>query len=160
MSSEDFLSFGEKKVIITSSLIDKSEFSFHHNVLLTNKTSLDNYYNSIIDNVELYLDQGYPVDIIPTFKVRVWNMDDLANKNIKITKDITLNKNINKNGIRKFHSTNTPYTNYFKNVPQSENSIYKLNSESGTNILDFIWFNVNKITLLSSYYLIFNFTCL
>ena len=71
MSSNDFLNFGEYKVIITSSLIDKGEFSFHHNVLLNNDSTLDNYYNSIIENVELYLDQGYPVDIIPTFKVRV-----------------------------------------------------------------------------------------
>ena len=71
MSSEDFLNFGYNKIIITSSIIGKSENSFHHNVLLNNKTIFEDYYNSIIDIVNKYYDEGYTVDVIPIFRVRV-----------------------------------------------------------------------------------------
>ena len=35
------------------------------------------------------IDSGMYTDVIPYYIIRVWNMDDLANKNIKITKNIT-----------------------------------------------------------------------
>ena len=71
MNNEKFISFGNKKVIITSALIDGSEFNYHQNVLLSNNTTYLRYYNSVIDSVNKYFDEGYPVDVIPAFKIRV-----------------------------------------------------------------------------------------
>lgn len=61
----------KKKVIFVSALIDNVEFSFHHNVLITNETIFLEYYNQVKDILNQYYEEGYPVDIIPTFKVRV-----------------------------------------------------------------------------------------
>lgn len=108
MNNKKFISFGQKKVIITSALIDGSEFSYHHNVLLSNNTTYLKYYNSVIDSVNKYFDEGYPVDVIPAFKIRVWNMDNLANRNIKITRN-TISNNNNKMDIltkRNIHTKN------------------------------------------------------
>ena len=91
MNNEKFISFGNKKVIITSALIDGSEFNYHQNVLLSNNTTYLRYYNSVIDSVNKYFDEGYPVDVIPAFKIRVWNVDNLANRNIKITRNTISN---------------------------------------------------------------------
>lgn len=63
------------------------EFSFHHNVLVTNDTLFIEYYNQVKDRLNQYYEDGYPVDVIPTFKVRVWNMDMLENSNIKINQN-------------------------------------------------------------------------
>jgi hypothetical protein len=93
MNNDRFIKFGENKVIITSSLIHGSEYSFHHNVLITNKTTFDEYYNQVIDYRDSHYDSesddNYGVDIIPAFKIKVWNMDHYLNKNIKINKNNT-----------------------------------------------------------------------
>jgi len=84
-----------KKVIIISALIDGVEFSFHHNVLITNDTLFIEYYNQVKDRLNQYYEEGYPVDVIPTFKVRVWNMDMLENQNIKINQNTFTSSNVN-----------------------------------------------------------------
>ena len=103
MNNERFINFGFNKVIIISSVIHSSEYSFHHNILITNKTSFDEYYNQVIDYIDLHYNSNsedhYGVDIIPAFKVKVWNMDNYLNKNIKI------NKNNNTAQINKKYST-------------------------------------------------------
>jgi hypothetical protein len=95
MNNERFILFGFNKVIITSSVINHNEFSFHLNVLITNNTTFDEYYNQVIDYIDLYYDSGNSngINIIPAFKVKVWNMDNYLNKSIKFTRD---NKNKNK----------------------------------------------------------------
>ena len=71
MSNEKFLEFGYKKVIITTALINGTEFSFHHNVLITNNTSFTDFHHKVKDIIqENYID-GYPVNVIPIFHVRV-----------------------------------------------------------------------------------------
>jgi len=87
---EKLRSFGNKKVIIISAIINNEEFSFHHNVLISNLTTFSDYYESVKDSITTNYDNGYPVDVIPLFKVRVWNMDEISNKKIKITKDATI----------------------------------------------------------------------
>lgn len=107
MNNEKFIGFGKKKVIITSALIDGSEFTYHHNVLLDNNTPFLKYYNKVIDSVNKYFDEGYPVDVIPAFKIRVWNMDNLANKNINITRNaISNNKKMDIFTKRNIHTKN------------------------------------------------------
>jgi hypothetical protein len=110
MSNKQFLDFGSKKVIITTALINGSEFSFHHNVLITNETSFMEYYHKVKDIIHENYEDGYPVNIIPNFKVRVWNMDHPENVNIKT--NVKTNNIINKQLIRKrnYHTKNNYIT--------------------------------------------------
>ena len=75
-----------KKVIIIAGIVNGEEFSFHHNVLITNSTTFQQYYNLVKNAIQTNYENGYSIDVIPQFKVRVWNMDELSNKKIKITK--------------------------------------------------------------------------
>jgi hypothetical protein len=59
MNNDRFIKFGENKVIITSSVIHGSEYSFHHNVLITNKTTFEEYYNQVIDYIDSHYDSDY-----------------------------------------------------------------------------------------------------
>ena len=93
-NNEDFINFGKYKVIIVSAIVDGgfAETSFHHNVYIDNNTTFENYLDKVKDYIETtYGEYGYNIDIIPTFKVRVFNMDLIKNKNIKITKNATTN---------------------------------------------------------------------
>lgn len=40
MNNETFINFGKYKVIFVTALINEQEFNFHHNVLITNNTSI------------------------------------------------------------------------------------------------------------------------
>src|ERR1700712_1087402 len=46
---EQFIKFGYRKVIIISALINGEEFSFHHNVLINNDTTFNEYYIEVKD---------------------------------------------------------------------------------------------------------------
>ena len=87
MSNEQFINFGFKKVIIITAILNEGEFSYHSNVLINNKTKFNTYYNLVRDNISTLYDHGYSIDAIQFFKVRVFNMDNLQNKHIKISKD-------------------------------------------------------------------------
>lgn len=109
-----FKQFGENKIIIVMAYIYGREYPFHHNILINSKTTFEDYYNQVKDSIRRNYDTGYPVDIIPKFKVLVWNMDEFANKRIKITKNannITKFELFDKNGVqvRKFHSSITQF---------------------------------------------------
>jgi hypothetical protein len=72
MTNEKFLSFGKKKIIIITALTnDGTEYSFHHNVLLTNNTSFEDYYDSVKDIINTNYKDGYQIDVVPRFTVRV-----------------------------------------------------------------------------------------
>jgi hypothetical protein len=85
MNDETFLSFGEYKVIIVSAIVAGEEFNYHHNILIKNDTSFDQYYNKVKDIIATDFNDGYQIDVVEQFKILVWNMDSLANRNIKIT---------------------------------------------------------------------------
>jgi hypothetical protein len=81
------------------------------------------------DIINTHYDNGYKIDKIPKFKVLVWNMDPLANKNIKMSKT-TVNKKIINNKaiknirIRGFHTNvNFPF-NILCVIFWRENSLY------------------------------------
>ncbi len=81
-----FIEAGSKKIIMVHGIHGNKDFSLHHNVLITNYTSFEEYYDSIEDIISLRYDEGYDMDVIETFRVRIWNMDNIENKSIKITK--------------------------------------------------------------------------
>jgi hypothetical protein len=60
-----------KKVIIVTSLINDSEFNFHHNVLISNDSTFEDYYNAVKNIINIHYEEGYPVDIVQSFKIRV-----------------------------------------------------------------------------------------
>jgi hypothetical protein len=43
MSDDTFRNFGKFKVIIVSAIVDGEEFNYHHNVLINNNTSFEQY---------------------------------------------------------------------------------------------------------------------
>lgn len=88
MSDETFINFGKYKVIFVTALINEQEFNFHHNILITNNTSFEQYYEKVKDIINVHFDHGYQVDVVQIFQILVWNMDSLANKHIKITSNI------------------------------------------------------------------------
>lgn len=85
MNNQRFLNFGKHKVIIITAIINGEQFSFHHNILITNNTTFEEYYNLVKDIIVSNYDEGYPVDVIPLFRVMVWNMDHIRNNKIKLT---------------------------------------------------------------------------
>jgi len=87
MSNKEFKDFGENKIIITSGIYNNNEFNYHHNVNINNYTTFEEYYNEVKDIISTNYQDGYPVDVIPEFKVKVWNMDKYANRSIKMTRN-------------------------------------------------------------------------
>nr|YP_010130264.1 DNA polymerase [Clavaria fumosa]QPZ51166.1 DNA polymerase [Clavaria fumosa] len=98
INNETFINFGYNKIIFITAIIEESIFSFHHNVLINNDTSFEIYYNKVKDIIKNHYesegDSPSNLDNIPCFEIKIWNMDNLMNKNIKITSDarIILNK--------------------------------------------------------------------
>nr|YP_009710786.1 DNA polymerase type B [Amanita thiersii]QFZ98735.1 DNA polymerase type B [Amanita thiersii] len=105
INDEQFIKFGYRKVILVNAYFNNSYHAFHHNILINNNTTFDQYYEKIKDYIETTYDYSYSVDVIPMFKVWVWNVDMYANKNIKITKNATMIiKNKTPNNKREYHS--------------------------------------------------------
>jgi hypothetical protein len=70
-TNENFKKFGENKIIIVTGIYYDQEFTFHHNVLITNNTTFEVYYNSIKDSVQGIIDYSisseFYVEAIPIF---------------------------------------------------------------------------------------------
>jgi len=71
MGEETFRNFAKYKVIIISAYADGQEFNFHHNILLTNNTTFEQYYNKVKDIINTHFNDGYQVDVIEEFKIIV-----------------------------------------------------------------------------------------
>lgn len=124
-NNESFINFGQYKVIIISAIINGQETSFHHNILINNNTTYQEYFNKVKDYInEIYGEYGYNIDVIPLFKVTVFNMDKIRNQNIKITKS-TVKKTFGNFGKQiRSYSTNTNlgngnYRNIIKPISKS-----------------------------------------
>src|SRR4030095_15044721 len=103
MSNKEFLNCGYKKIIIVNALMGNYTFNYHHNIFISNDTPFHIYYNKVKGIINTHYEDGYRVDKVPKFKISVWNMDNLANKNIKITKPLVKNKIL---GVRGYHTNN------------------------------------------------------
>lgn len=88
MNNEEFRSFGYRKIIILSCVLeDFKECNLHSNVLIDNDTSFADYYNEILNDLSGYnnLEYGYNNLNIIRYTVKVWNCSNLNNLNIKMT---------------------------------------------------------------------------
>jgi len=115
MNNDKFINFGYNKIIILTAITQKVIFTFHHNVLINNDTPFENYYLKVKDIINSHYENeegsSYEMDNIPTFEVLVWNIDNLMNKNIKITSDArTISDKVN---IKPFIQKRS-YHNYIK----------------------------------------------
>ncbi len=80
-SDKDFLKFGSKKIIFMQCFIGGNKYAFHPNVLITNTMSFEDYWMKIEDEIiNNYENSIYWVNIIPTFEIMIWNLDDISNK--------------------------------------------------------------------------------
>ena len=116
-SNEDFTKFGNNKVIIVSCIVNGQEYSFHHNVLINNDTTFEEYYNEVVKYIDNHYDTDnfYGIEVIPEFKVKVWNMDNYLNKDIKLTKKANNIEIFNKPFKRSYSTIN--YNNFITPIP-------------------------------------------
>lgn len=80
-----FHNFCNNKIIIVIAIINGKEYSYHHNVLINNLTSFQEYWDAVKGVIKPNFGEGYGTTIVPVFKVMVWNGDNYLNKYIKIT---------------------------------------------------------------------------
>jgi|SRR5271156_1078212 len=71
MTSKDFLDFGEYKAIIVNGKIKNDTFNLHHNLLLKNTTTFEEYWNEVKDILNERYDEGYAVNGIPMIEINV-----------------------------------------------------------------------------------------
>lgn len=91
-SSKEFINFGNTKIIILYAITPSQTFTLHCNVLVTNNTTYETYYQLIKDKINyIYETDNYELDVFTLFEMHVWNIDHVKNKNIKITSS-ALNK--------------------------------------------------------------------
>jgi hypothetical protein len=81
-----FTDYCDNKILITAAIINGQEYSFHYNVLIDSLTTFNDYWDSVKNHLKANFGHSYGVSVIPMFKVRVWNGDDLKNKHIKRTR--------------------------------------------------------------------------
>ena len=67
--------------------INGKNYSFTHNILINNYTSFEDYYSKVSDHITTTYGEGYGLDVVNTFIIKCWNLDDLRNKKIKVTKE-------------------------------------------------------------------------
>jgi DNA polymerase type B, organellar and viral len=86
-NNDKFNEFSNKKILITSALINGTEYGYHYNTLIDQTTDFQDFYDSVKDSkmIQNY-ENEYPIDVIPYFLVKVWNADILENKQIKVTR--------------------------------------------------------------------------
>ena len=97
MNNKLFLEFGDKKIIIVSGRSADNDITLacHHNVLINNSTSFEEYWDKINENVNKMYDDTREnedsyrlINNVRIFYAKVWNMDKMVNKNIQITNQL------------------------------------------------------------------------
>lgn len=91
-TNPEFKAMGNYKILLSTAFNSTNEFNLHSNVLVNHKTNGNQYYKSIESSLHVN-DYGYDNCVAEVICVKVWNMDDLRNQNIKITRKA---KNIKK----------------------------------------------------------------
>jgi len=87
LTDSTFRNFGEKKVIMISATTNLScEAGLHPNVLITNTTTFEDYYNRVkiyINNELLDDSLGYG-EVVRTLNIKIWNLDKLIDSKPKL----------------------------------------------------------------------------
>ena len=86
-TNDVFINFSDTKIIFMIAEYDDCERSYHKNVLITNDTTFEQYWQEIKNYVhDKYLSgsTSYAQSVVKVYKVIVWDVNHLRNKNIKI----------------------------------------------------------------------------
>lgn len=69
--NEEYLDSGQHKVLMLIAHYRGIDFTYHHNILVNNQTTFEDYYNSIKDNISKLYADGYQVHDVMNFNMRV-----------------------------------------------------------------------------------------
>jgi len=92
------IKFGNRKSILVQAEINGQNYSLHHNIVINNKTTANQYWNWIKDSIQANFTKDYLIEVYPIIKVIVYNLDDKRNKNITThinNSNVSLTKNWN-----------------------------------------------------------------
>ena len=84
---DEYINFCHTKIVMTLAVIEGKTYSFHHNVVVDNNTTFEQYFSKVEHHIQTKFYDGYGIDIIDRFIIRVWDIDDVKNGKIKRTKD-------------------------------------------------------------------------
>jgi len=73
-----------KKNLFMQCKIDGAKYSFHRNVLITDTMTFEEYWDHIEEDIQnLYDNNVYWVDRIPSFELKVWDLNSPLNRYFK-----------------------------------------------------------------------------
>jgi len=108
---EEYIHAGNHKVLMLIANYKGVEFTYHHNVLVNNRTTFKEYYAAVKDNISKLYSEGYEIHNVSSFMMRVWDMDNIKNKKIKITR-VTAGNRVSDLSILKKDNTSVGRRNY------------------------------------------------
>lgn len=134
-SSNNYSSFGRNKALMLIGILENSsEYSLHHNIYLNSNSNYKDYYNQVKENLELgYEEVGYRNDFIPYFKVRIWNLDNYLNNNIKLNNKINTN---NIGVVKRCYSTKASDRSYINPLLNEEIKLKSFGTLDIETVLD------------------------
>jgi len=101
-NDEAFKKMSHKKILFMECVIDGGKYAFHRNVLITDTTTFEEYWNKIEGDIQNHYDNSvYWVDRIPTFELKVWDLNSPLNRNIKGKPGNTGDSDINNPGFQR-----------------------------------------------------------
>ena len=71
-SLDTFLNFGHTKIIMVLAIIEGRIYSFHHNVVINNDTTFEQYYGKVEQHIKTKFEDGYDLDVISDFIIKIW----------------------------------------------------------------------------------------
>ncbi len=86
MNNKRFIKFCHTKVILVNGVnVEMNlKFNFHHNILINNDTTFEEYYNKVSNIINHHYENGehgYLSTVVNQLTVLVWDMDNYRNKN-------------------------------------------------------------------------------
>ena len=137
MNNDEFKSFGYRKIIILSCILeDYKEYNIHSNILIDNDTPFIDYFNEISKDLSGYnnLEYGYNNLNIVRFTVKAWNCSNLNNLKIKMTHNAITLERSHESSIK--HRINKNI--WLSNISQSRNySTSTLNKHRSKGVISF-----------------------
>lgn len=68
---EEYIHAGNHKVLMLIANYKGVEFTYHHNVLVNNRTTFKEYYAAVKDNISKLYSEGYEIHNVSSFMMRV-----------------------------------------------------------------------------------------
>jgi hypothetical protein len=103
---EEFNTFSENKIFISSGqTIYGNYFMLHNNFLINKNTTLLHFYEDFTPNYNHLSLTNYAINDITIILIKVFNLDDIKNKHIKLNSKPTTQSRANEHQIRRYSTT-------------------------------------------------------